>query len=121
MDKTTYEMRMTQWTNIIQECNASGMQKKVWCRQNSIDEKQFYYWQRRIRNRAFEIQRVSEPTALAAAAPAFVEIPTKVSPSYKEALSVAATIRVGGCTIEISESASDSFLRSLLGALAYAK
>lgn len=121
MDKTTYEMRLAQWTNIIQECNTSGIQKKVWCQQNSIDEKQFYYWQRRIRNRAFEIQKVSEPAVLAASTPAFVEIPTKVSPSYKEASGVAATIRVSGCTIEISESASDLFLRSLLGALAYAK
>ena len=113
MDKTTYEIRLTHWTNIIRECNASGLQKKVWCRQNSIDEKQFYYWQRRVRNRAFEIQKVSEP--------AFVEIPTMISPSYKKASGVAATIHVSGCTIELSESVSDSFLRSLLGALAYAK
>jgi NAD-dependent DNA ligase len=37
MDKITHEMR-------------------IWCQQNCIDEKQFYYWQRRIRNQVFELQ-----------------------------------------------------------------
>ncbi len=40
MDKTIYEMRLTQWTNIIQECNAGGMQKAIWCQQNGVDKKQ---------------------------------------------------------------------------------
>jgi len=49
MDTHTQDIRMAQWTSIIQECNASGMTKKKWCKDNNVNDKQLYYWQRRIR------------------------------------------------------------------------
>lgn len=121
MDKIAHEMRLAQWTNIIQACAASGLHKRTWCQQNGIDEKQFYYWQRRIRKQVFEVQNLSESTPLATTT--FVEMPTSLESFKKKSSSnqVAATIYVNGCIIEISESASESFLKSLIGAIAYAK
>ena len=49
MDHATTEIRTEQWRQIVLEANESSLTKKEFCRQNGIKEKQFYYWQRKIR------------------------------------------------------------------------
>ena len=49
MDKITHKVRCEQWTKIIKECLASGMNKTAWCREHGISDKSFFYWQRRLR------------------------------------------------------------------------
>ena len=49
MEQSTYEIRVKEWSKIIQDCCTSGLTKKEWCVQNHINEKSFYYWQRVIR------------------------------------------------------------------------
>ena len=49
MDHTTTEIRTEQWRQIVLEANGTSLTKKEFCRQNGIKEKQFYYWQRKIR------------------------------------------------------------------------
>ena len=39
MDKITHQVRCEQWTSIINECLASGMNKTAWCRENGISER----------------------------------------------------------------------------------
>lgn len=53
MDKITHEMRLAQWSKLFQECNESGLPKLEWCKQNSINYKLFFYWQRRVREEAY--------------------------------------------------------------------
>ena len=49
MDTTTTEIRYQRWVQVIQGWSKSGLSKREYCQQNAIDEKQFYYYQRRIR------------------------------------------------------------------------
>ena len=49
MYHATTEIRTEQWRQIVLEANGSSLTKKEFCRQNGIKEKQFYYWQRKIR------------------------------------------------------------------------
>lgn len=49
MDTTTAEIRYQRWVQVIQDWSKSGLSKRDYCQQNAIDEKQFYYYQRRIR------------------------------------------------------------------------
>ena len=49
MDKITHQVRAEHWTKIMNECINSGMSKTAWCRANGISEKQFFYWQRILR------------------------------------------------------------------------
>ena len=49
MDQITKEIRTEQWRQIVLEANGTSLTKKEFCRQNGIKEKQFYYWQRKIR------------------------------------------------------------------------
>ena len=48
------EYRRQQWTQIILECQNSGLSNKEYCRQNGISEKAYYYWLRKLRNAAAE-------------------------------------------------------------------
>ena len=46
------EYRKQQWTQIIRECQSSGLSNKEYCRQQGISEKSYYYWLRKLRNAA---------------------------------------------------------------------
>ena len=48
------EYRIQQWAVLIQECSASGLTNKEFCRQRGISEKSFYYWQRKLRQQIVE-------------------------------------------------------------------
>ena len=62
MDKASYEIRIKQWTGIIQEANASGMAKCSWCKQNGISLRQFYYWQKKVRE--WVLAQTASPSAV---------------------------------------------------------
>ena len=61
------EYRVQQWAMVIQECAASGLSNREFCRQRGIVEKSFYYWPRKQRTQIVEsasLQLVSlEPPA----------------------------------------------------------
>ena len=57
MDKASYEVRIKQWISIIQEANTSGMSKSSFCEQSGISPRQFYYWQRKVRDYAIKTQQ----------------------------------------------------------------
>ena len=48
------EYRAQQWAMVVQECAASGLSNREFCRQRGIAEKSFYYWQRKLRTRIAE-------------------------------------------------------------------
>jgi hypothetical protein len=45
--KTDY--RLQQWAQIVHTCRASGLTNKVWCQQNGIAIKTYYYWLHKLR------------------------------------------------------------------------
>ena len=48
------EFRAQQWAMVLQECAASGLSNREFCRQRGIAEKSFYYWQRKLREQIVE-------------------------------------------------------------------
>lgn len=114
MDKITHEMRLAQWTSIIRECNNSGMQKKSWMSANDIDEKQFYYWQRRVREEVFQELPPSLPSTTA-----FVELPAPVS-NAPQGGQPDAILRIGNCALEICNTISPALLQAIIQAVAHA-
>ena len=60
MSKVTHEVRCEQWTQIIKECLASGMNKTAWCKANGISAKFFFYWQCILRNETY-IEQIQLP------------------------------------------------------------
>jgi putative transposase len=115
MDKITHEMRLAQWTSIIRECNSSGIPKKSWMATNNVDEKRFYYWQRRIRQEAIqELQPTRTSTAT------FVELPAP-STNYQQGTQPDAVLHIGNCALEIRNSMSPMLLQTIVKVMSHAQ
>lgn len=114
MDKITHEMRLAQWASLIRECNNSGMPKKSWLSTNDIDEKQFYYWQRRVREEVFQERQPSLPSTTT-----FVELPAPVCDTPQVG-QPEAVLRIGNCAIEIHNTISPALLQTIIQAVAHA-
>ena len=46
--------RAQQWEMVVQECAASGLSNREFCRQRGISEKTYYYWLRKLRSQMAE-------------------------------------------------------------------
>ena len=126
MDKITHKVRCEQWTAIINECLASGMLKTTWCKANGISDKHFFYWQRILRQEAYQ-QIESQSSSPASSAivpdvkeekvshPAFVEIRPVTSEIESSTFRPDVIIRSGNLTVEIANTASEELLRKLRG------
>lgn len=79
MDQEVNIIRTPNW-KLIMEVNRSGLSNSEWCRQNDINIKMFFYWQRKIR--LMEAKKVLSssdlpavcPEQKTATAPAFVDM-----------------------------------------------
>ena len=62
MDQTTHEIRLANWTAIIEQCQArpTDQTAKQWLAENNISEKQYYYWLRKLRKAAIALS--GDPT-----------------------------------------------------------
>jgi hypothetical protein len=118
MDKITHEMRLMQWTPVIRDCRGSGMTVRSWCIENNINIKQFYYWQRRIREKAYEALERPEAEAQSK----FVQLPVPAD-SYKckSSFNTDMVIHIGGTVLEISNTASEELLSNVLKVISNAK
>ena len=126
MDKITHKVRCEQWTAIINECLASGMPKTTWCKANGISDKQFFYWQRILRQEAYQQMESQSSSPVSSALvpdvkeeknspPAFVEIRPVTSQIETPTFRPDVIIRSENLTVEISNTASEELLRKIRG------
>lgn len=106
MDNHTQDIRIAQWSSIIQQCNTSGITKKQWCQDNNVNEKQFYYWQRRIRKMIIQtVPDKAEATGVKfAQLPVIQEKPAELSAQTHITTHSTAQLRLnkGNISVEIS-------------------
>ena len=100
MDQLTREVRYSKWAEIIMAANNSGLSKAEYCRQNGIDNKSFFYYQRRIRQGLYDIAQAERSK--------LVELP--ISERQKTPSGVVAVIHAGNISIEIADGISESTL-----------
>lgn len=115
MDKTTHEIRLLQWQEIIQTQLASGQNKREWCRENGISEKQFYYWQRRLRRGIYESQAGALVSITQDSAKSLVEVPLLTASTNPVATGFRpdAVIAVGNVTVGVTATVSEALLMSI--------
>ena len=118
MDEITNEVRLQEWREIIHAWSKSGMTKKDWCEENDVPLRQFYYWQRKVREDAYDELQASEASFPAVqnpsdVYPAFVELSTVKTVSQKTVFQADAVIKIGSVTIELSNSASHLLLSQI--------
>ena len=115
MDKTTHEVRLHQWKEIIQAQLASGQNKREWCRENGISEKQFFYWQRRLRKEMYEAQTGALVSVTQDSAKSLVEVPL-----FSASANIAANgfhpdavIAIGNITVGVTANIPETLLMSI--------
>ena len=82
MDKTTHEIRLANWKPLIEQCisRPKGQTTKQWLEEHGISEKQYYYWLRKVRARAYGemgSQGLMAPAMSKESETVFAEIPCR--------------------------------------------
>lgn len=125
MDTNTHEVRLANWKSIVEQCAArpDGQTVKQWLGINGINEKQYYYWQRKVRRAAVsQITDAQLPVLTQRSGVSLAEIrfETESETLPKQAFIPAAVIRTERATIEISAFASLSLTSRILKAVSHA-
>lgn len=113
--KITGQQKLSQWVPIIKECRASGMSIRSWCEQNDLSEKQFYYWQRKIKVIS------GEPLPVRTQNSKFIQVPVSTTASVQGQSSStfipSMVIHVGKIVVELTDYTAPELLASVLKVL----
>lgn len=128
MDTNTAEIRYQRWVQVIQDWSKSGLSKRDYCQQNEIDEKQFYYYQRRIRAiiaAQGEVPGLPEGSFSVAAASSAEQQSNRPQivklrfPGMAEAKAPMISFSINGMNFSVPETIPASFLAKLLEAASH--
>ena len=129
-------IRMQKWAGIIQEAAASGLTKTEFCTRNGINRRQFFHWQKRIRE--FVLQQNPElglPPAhghmqeirtansqILPSLPKFCELKPRdempsVQPDPKSGFTAEAMIQCGRYQVYIGDSVTEKTLAAILSVI----
>jgi P2-related tail formation protein len=95
--------RMEEWAQRVSDCRSSGLTVRNWCEQHGINEKTYYYWQRRI----WETMNESRSSR-------FVQIPVEAASAGQTA---AVRIRINGAEAEIRAGTDAATIEAVCRAL----
>lgn len=114
--EVTRAYRLSQWTDIIRRCRTSGLSVTVWCDENNVSIKSYYYWLKIVRSTACESLPVANPIS-----PKFV--PVKMDREIqsdeirRNDTDNAITMNLGSLTISIHNNASTNLIENMLRAV----
>ena len=121
MDNTTHEMRLAGWKQIIENCQArpDGQTVKQWLAEQGIQEKNYYYWLRKVRKTTYELMTKEQAPVSSPSGLSFAEIPmrrtvTPAGPSQPDVV-----IQKGRLRIELNNSISDELLVRILETISH--
>ncbi len=118
MDEISKQYRRKQWALAIHEQKQSGLPVDEWCRQKGLSRYQFYYRQREVRKTFASAALSEEPFPSASGNTVFAEIrPGQHLLASSDAGCAAAIIQTAGAEILLTNSASESLIRSILKAV----
>lgn len=111
--KVKHQYLLSKWAPIIQECRTSGMTVKAWCQENKVDEGQFFYWQRRVREEICASVQTTEKEQTTVFAPLPIQAYNKGTPQsdlFKPNL----VISIGDYRLELGNQTSSELLEAVL-------
>ena len=147
LDKAVMSVRMQKWAEIIHEAAVSGLTKTEFCARKGIDRRQFFHWQKQIREYVLQhnpelglppahgqMQQIQSVNAqIMPSLPVFCEIkPKEELPAVysetakpgahceKEIPSFEAMIQVGDYRIYVGDSTTDKTLATILTVIRHA-
>ena len=112
--QTKHELNLVRWQAIVTECRDSGIPIRTWCRNNQINIKTYYYWQRKVWDRNFSFKDANMVSCHNERSnPTFVEykLPDRT------ATNIAVTVRLEYAVLEIHNGADELAVASAMRAL----
>ena len=126
MDKSTHEIRLAHWKQIIEQCQSRPKEQtaKQWLKEHDISDKAYYYWLRKIRRTIYD-QSVASGTLPVVSQEqelAFAQMPDNYLKDYPSSFSFepVAVIKTPTATLAISNEGSDHLLNQLVEAVSHA-
>ena len=121
MDNTTHEMRLAGWKQIIENCQArpDGQTVKQWLAEQGIQEKNYYYWLRKVRKTTYELMKKEQVSVSSPAALSFAEIPMRRTAAPAGSSQPDVVIQKGRLRIELNNSISDELLVRILETISH--
>ena len=126
MDKSTHEIRLAHWKQIIEQCQRRPKEQtaKQWLEEHDISDKAYYYWLRKIRRTIYD-QSVASGTLPVVSQEqelAFAQMPDNYLKDYPSSFSFesVAVIKTPTATLAISNEVSDHLLNQLVKAVSHA-
>jgi putative transposase len=101
----THEVRLKHWAEVLRRRRASGQTNRSFCRTEGINEKTFYYWQRRLRELAgaeLAVRDEQPSTTRLPSGPIFAALPLPQSSASTDGV---VRIEIGGAVVEIGTGA----------------
>lgn len=142
MDKAVMSVRMKKWAGIIQEAATSGLTKTEFCARKGIDRRQFFHWQKQIREYVLEnnpelglpapphgqMHQIREVNSqIMPALPVFCEItpreethPAAAAQRPEISFNPEALIQVGPYQVYVGDSTSERTLSTILSVIRHA-
>lgn len=115
--------RLNQWTEIVRQCRSSGQTVAIWCAENNINPKTYYYWLRRVRIAACEALPMmdrDESTIVPVTLPGSLLKVTPVAPVITGS-TAPLILRLGSATIELRNDASPALIANTVKALIHVR
>ena len=103
----TKNIKLQQWSSIIQDCKASGQRVDDYCADHALSRNAYYYWLRKVREAALE----QSASVFAEVNPSFTSGPL----SYSEASPV--SICLDDAVIHVNEGTSSHLLKMAIEAV----
>ena len=136
-------VRMKKWAGIMQEAATSGLTKTAFCAQNGIDRRQFFHWQKKIREYVLQqnpdlglpapvhgqMQQIRAVNSqIMPSLPVFCELkPREELPAVPESqitsetsFAAEAMIRFGQFQVYVSDSTTEKTLSTILSVIRHA-
>ncbi len=142
LDKAVMSVRMKKWAGIIQEAATSGLTKTEFCARKGIDRRQFFHWQKQIREYVLEnnpelglpapphgqMHQIREVNSqIMPALPVFCEItprddahPAPAVQRSEISFNPEALIQVGPYQVYVGDSTSERTLSTILSVIRHA-
>lgn len=120
--EATRNYRLNQWTEIVRECRSGGQTVAVWCDENNIKLRNYYYWLKQVRITACEAlpSLQTEKNSIVPVSFPLHQV-NPVSPPYIESSSPAIVVRMDAISLEIHNTASIELIENTLKALHHAR
>ena len=126
MDKSTHEIRLAHWKQIIGQCQSRPKEQtaKQWLEEHDISDKAYYYWLRKIRRTIYDQSVISGtlPVVSQEQEHSFAQMPDNYLKGYLSSFSFkpVAVVKTSAATLAISNEVSEPLLNQLMKAVSHA-